>query len=343
MKALKKEISIRKNYLGENNIDSVYFGGGTPSVFSPEEVGSILKVINGTFYIVRNPEITFECNPEDVNHTYLNGLKNIGINRLSIGCQSFSDTDLTIMNRRHNAKKSLEAVRDAYDAGFDNLSIDLIYGIPGMTLEDWENNLNIALNLPVKHLSAYLLTVEENTVFAVWKRQSKIALPDENMIIKQYQMLVKETKDKDFIHYEISNFGKENFFSKHNMMYWNQGKYLGLGPSAHSFNTVSRQWNTTNLVRYISEAEKGEVSCEKETLNEKMRFNDYVLTSLRTMWGTDLTWLKKHFPETFVQYLKYTVNKWKKTGHIIEKEDHIILTDLGILLSDAILSECMLV
>lgn len=343
LKTLKKEISLRKNYLKEDDIDTVYFGGGTPSVLSPEETGNILDVLNGTFHFVNIPEITFECNPEDINRKYLNGLKKIGINRLSIGCQSFSNRDLTLMNRRHDAKKSYEAVREAHEVGFDNLSVDLIYGIPGMTLEEWKNNLDIALNLPVKHLSAYLLTVEENTVFAVWKQKGKITLPDENSIISQYQMLVKETKDKDFIHYEISNYGKENYFSKHNRMYWDQGKYLGLGPSAHSFNSVSRQWNTRDLIKYISETEKGKVPYEKEILSEKMRFNDYVLTSMRTMWGTELARLKRYFPDTFVEYFLSTVRKWGKTGHIIEKEGRFMLTNKGILLSDAILAECMLV
>ena len=343
IKALIKEIILQKNYAGQELIETVYFGGGTPSVLLREEVQILLDTLYSTFTFVDNPEITFECNPEDLNPEYLKALKVTGINRLSIGCQSFDDRDLLLMNRRHNAGKAIDSVTMAYEAGFDNISIDLIYGFPGMTTDRWGKNLETALSLPIQHLSAYILTIEEKTVFNKWLKSGYIHLPDDREIIKQYQILTRKTQNAGMIHYEISNFGRENYFSRHNLIYWQQKKYIGLGPSAHSYDLYSRQWNIADTGEYILRINRGEVPCEKEIINENMDFDEYVLTSMRTMWGIDLSWMKDHFAAQKIDDLVDTLEKWEKTGYVRKKADHYFLTDKGILLSDKILAECMIV
>ena len=343
IKALKKEILLRKDYPGQELIETVYFGGGTPSVLLPEEVQILLDALYSTFTFVDHPEITFECNPEDLNPEYLKALKLIGINRLSIGCQSFDDRDLLLMNRRHNAGKSIDSVIMAHEAGFNNISIDLIYGFPGMTTEGWEKNLETALSLPIQHLSAYILTIEGKTVFNKWLKNGKIHLPDDKEIIKQYHILTEKAGNAGMIHYEISNFGKKNYFSRHNQIYWQQKKYIGLGPSAHSYDLYSRQWNIADTREYILKINREEVPCEKEIINEDMRFDEYVLTSMRTMWGIDLSWMKDHFITRKIDDLVNTLERWEKTGYVRKRADHYFLTDKGILLSDKILADCMIV
>ena len=341
LKALQDEIFLRRDYLSNERVETIYFGGGTPSILSAAEVSVLLDSLAGTFSLSNDPEITFECNPEDLTWKYLKGLKKAGINRLSIGCQSFYDKHLRLMNRRHDAEKAKESVLLADKAGFKNISVDLIYGFPEMTQGEWENNLNTALSLPVKHLSAYILNIEKNTVFNKWLQKGKINLPKDHEVIAQYHLLVEKTKETEMIHYEISNFGKSKYFSRHNLLYWSRQKYLGLGPSAHSYDIVSRQWNIADLVRYTNEASRKKVSFEREVLDIKMQFNDYILTTLRTMWGADIDWLKIHFPAGIVNSFVRTMKKWIHSGHVRERNGHLILTDQGILLSDRILSECM--
>ncbi len=342
LNALRKEIALRRDYLQDEAVETVYFGGGTPSVLSVPEVSQILETLAGAFSITKDAEITFECNPEDLTGDYLKGLRETGINRLSIGCQSFYDKHLKLMNRRHDAAKGRETVTLANEAGFANISVDLIYGFPEMTLKEWENNLDEVLSLPVRHLSAYILNVEENTVFDKWLQKGKISLPEDREVVAQYQMLVEKTGDAAMIHYEISNFGKERYFSRHNMLYWNRRKYIGLGPGAHSYDLESRQWNVENVTAYIEGLERGEVTGEKEKLDIKMQFNDYIITALRTMWGADIEWMKSFFPEKMVKDFIKNMNRMRQSGLAREKDDHLILTDQGIMISDTILAECMI-
>ena len=291
LEALKKEMRMRSRE-GEGELfETVYFGGGTPSVLSAGEVGKILQTLRQYFNIDGQAEITFEANPEDIDRQYAADLRRTGVNRISIGCQSFRDGDLQLMHRRHDAGRAVKAVEDAAAAGFDNISVDLIYGIPQLAPEEWKNNLFTALQLPVNHLSAYLLTFEEGTVFGQWLKKGKIQLPAEETVIEQYRDLVEITREKGFIHYEISNFGKKGFFSKHNLLYWSRKKYLGFGPSAHSYDLRTRQWNVSDLKKYTGCA-GGDGCREKEVLNLKDRYNDYVLTSLRTMWGAEREFIK---------------------------------------------------
>jgi len=342
LKALKKEIILQRNYLEKEPVETIYFGGGTPSVLSVDETRLIIDLIAAKYSLSGYPEITFEANPEDLNRKYLSGLRDAGVNRLSIGCQSFSDRDLVLMNRRHNAYTSVMAVNLADEAGFENISVDLIYGIPGMSLDDWEKNLETALYLPVKHLSAYILTIEKGTVFAKWVSGGKITMPDDNLVVQQYYLLVDKTDINGFIHYEISNFAKRGFFSKHNILYWGKGKYLGLGPSAHSYNGETRQWNNSDLKNYIAKIDKDDIPFKRESLTLEKKYNEYILTSLRTMWGIDTVYMKKTFTEKVISYFMSTCEKWLQSGYMKETQGHIVLTDPGILLSDTIMSECVL-
>jgi len=340
LEALKKEISMRATE-GEGELfETVYFGGGTPSVLSAGEVEKILQALQKHFRIAGQAEITFEANPEDVDRQYAADLRRTGVNRISIGCQSFRDGDLQLMHRRHDAGRAVKAVEDAAAAGFDNISVDLIYGIPQLAPEEWKNNLFTALQLPVNHLSAYLLTFEEGTVFGQWLKKGKIQPPAEETVIEQYRDLVEITREKGFVHYEISNFGKKGFFSKHNLLYWSREKYLGFGPSAHSYDLRTRQWNVSDLKKYTGCA-GGDGCREKEVLNLKDRYNDYVLTSLRTMWGAEREFIRRNFSRELETLFLRSVRKWIETGHVLEKEGKYVLTDAGILVSDTIISDCM--
>ncbi len=340
LEALLKEIGMREREGEEEVFETVYFGGGTPSVLSAGEVEKILQALHDHYRIAAQAEITFEANPEDLDRPYATGLLGAGVNRISIGCQSFRDSDLQLMNRRHDAATAVKAVEEAASAGFTNISVDLIYGLPQLTPEEWKKNITRALQLPVKHLSAYLLTFEAGTVFGKWLKTGKIMPPAEETVIAQYRDLVERTREKGFIHYEISNFGEEGFFSQHNLLYWSRKKYLGFGPSAHSYDLQTRQWNVSDLKRYI-ECAGGDGCREKEVLHIKEQYNDYVLTALRTMWGVEREVLKRDFPGEMETLFLRSVQKWIVTDHVREKEGKYILTDKGILVSDTIISECM--
>ena len=339
LKALQKELTERAGEGSDETFQTVYFGGGTPSVLSPGEVEELLEAVYKNYRISEEAEITFEANPEDVEVQYARELLKAGINRISIGCQSFLERDLQLMNRRHNAEGSLQAVLTAAEAGFRNISIDLIYGLPQLTQEEWENELERALALPVQHLSAYLLTFEKGTVFGKWLEKGKIHIPPEESIVEQYNALIRMTKGKGFVHYEISNFGKEGFFSRHNMLYWSREKYLGFGPSAHSYDLRERKWNVSDLKKYVRQKEW---VAGREKLSDNDHFNDYLLTSLRTIRGADRQYMEKTFgPEMTGSFLR-SVAGWIATGHITEDNGKYRLTDKGILVSDTIISDCMI-
>ena len=340
--ALLKEASLRKDYLESETVSTIYLGGGTPSVFSIKNLGTILNHINKLFSIEKDCEISIELNPDDILPAYLEGLKNLNINRISLGIQSWRDSDLKILNRRHDSAQAIKALKDTLDAGFENVTIDLIYGIPGMSLKEWESNLDFSFSFDIKHLSAYHLTFEPGTVFGKMLERGAISEIDENDSVAQFNILIEKAESAGFIQYEISNFGKPGYFSLHNSNYWKQVSYLGLGPSAHSFNGYSRQWNIRDLKGYIKSINAGKSFYESEELNTKTRFNEYIMTSLRTMWGIDLEYVEKMFEKEGYDYIINLAGKFKNYGLMKQEKKSLVLTNQGKLISDNIISEFMI-
>jgi len=340
--ALLKEASLRKDYLESETVSTIYFGGGTPSVFSVKDLGTILNHINKLFRVEQDCEISIELNPDDVLPDYLEGLKDLNINRISMGIQSWRDSDLKMLNRRHDSAQAIKALKDTLDAGFENITIDLIYGIPGMSLKEWESNLDFSLSFDIKHLSAYHLSFEPGTVFGKMLEKGTISEIDENESVAQFNILIEKAESAGFIQYEISNFGKPGYFSIHNSNYWKQVSYLGLGPSAHSFNGYSRQWNIRDLKGYIKLINAGKSFYESEELNSKTRFNEYIMTSLRTMWGIDLEYVEEMFEKEGYDYIINLAGKFKNYGLMKQEKKSLILTNQGKLISDNIISEFMI-
>jgi oxygen-independent coproporphyrinogen III oxidase len=340
--ALIREAVLRKDYLGTENVSTIYFGGGTPSVLSIAELGLILDQIRKSYSLGEICEITAELNPDDVTPEYLSGLKQLNINRISLGVQSWRDPVLKMLNRRHDAAQAERALKEILSAGFDNISMDLIYGIPGMTLEEWGAILDFTFSFDIKHLSAYHLTIETGTVFGKMLEKGLIGEVDEEDSVALFNLLIEKAEAAGFIHYEISNFGKPGYFSKHNSNYWKQVNYIGLGPSAHSFNGYSRQWNIRDFKGYIKAVNSGKVFFEQEDLDLKARFNEYVMTSLRTMWGIDLDYVEKTFEKEGYDYIVNLAGKFKNYGLIRQDKKNLVLTNQGKIISDNIISEFML-
>jgi len=340
--ALKLEIALQKNYLKGQEIKSVYLGGGTPSLLSQRELLDVFQELNENYSISADAEITLEANPDDLTHEKLRQLKETPVNRLSIGLQSFAEKDLRYMNRAHTAEMGSAAVKDAQDAGFNNISVDLIYGTPTLSKDVWLNNLDKVFALQVKHISCYALTVEPKTALDRFIRSGKSENPDERQTAYQFETLIAEMKKNDFIQYEISNFCKEGFLSKHNSNYWLKEHYLGLGPSAHSYNGYSRQWNVRNNNRYIRALEKRTLDFEKEILKPDQHYNEYILTSLRTIWGTDLDCIRKMGEDYYTTCVK-EVQRYIMSGDVIQKNSLLNLTDKGKLLADKIASDLFVV
>ncbi|MBT5403417.1 MAG: radical SAM family heme chaperone HemW, partial [Crocinitomicaceae bacterium] len=291
IKSMVKEIDLRYNFT-DSPIETIYFGGGTPSILSSYDINTLLNKILETFHVVNEPEITFEANPDDLTLEKLKELKKAGINRLSIGIQSFHDDDLLLMNRAHSSQQASKCIKLAQQEGFNNISIDLIYGLPGLSSDNWLANIQNAIDLNVQHISAYCLTIEKKTVFYNWHESNKIILPDDQQTLDQFVALTDLLVSNGFEHYEISNFGKRGYYSKHNSNYWLQEKYLGIGPSAHSFNGQSRMWNVRNNNQYIKAIAEEKSFHEQETLTPRDQFNEYILTRLRTKWGINKAELK---------------------------------------------------
>jgi oxygen-independent coproporphyrinogen III oxidase len=333
------EIELQRDYLNEATIESVYFGGGTPSVLNPDELHAILDKICSRFNLSANAEISLEANPDDLSLTYLRDLNDLGINRLSIGVQSFFDDDLAWMNRRHNRDQSVNSVEISKKAGFDNISIDLIYGIPGMKPAKWKENLIIAFNNQINHLSAYHLTLEKKTVYFHKVSKGVMEEPDETAGLQQYEILMDIAEREGFLHYEISNFCLPGRFSVHNTSYWLQKHYLGIGPSANSFNGRSRQWNIRNNSLYINKIEDGIIPCESEDLDLIKRYNEYVLTSLRTMWGTDRKVIKNNFGDELSEYFNRESRIFIDQGKIEQSGSRVMLGRSGKFIADGIISQ----
>jgi len=342
LKALKKEAYFRKDYLGQEPVSTIYLGGGTPSVLSVSETGSLLSHLENNFNIEKDSEITIEINPDDITPEYLKDLRKLNINRISLGVQSWRDEDLHMLNRRHTARQAEEAINAAINAGFTNITIDLIYGIPGMSSDDWAANLDKSFSFGINHLSAYHLTIEPGTVFGKMKKNGLLEEVDEEESTTQFNILAEKAAGAGFVHYEISNFGKPGFFSVHNTNYWKQVPYLGLGPSAHSFNRYSRQWNLLDLKKYIKHAGSDKQLFEKEELDLKTRFNEYIMTSLRTMWGIDLEYTERTFEKEGYDYVINMAGKFINYGLMKQEKNTLILTNQGMMISDNIISEFMM-
>jgi putative oxygen-independent coproporphyrinogen III oxidase len=340
--ALIIEATIRKEYLGNEIVSTIYIGGGTPSVLLPEEIKTILSNIRKLYKVDENCEITIEMNPDDINENYLWELKDSGVNRISLGIQSWKDSDLKLMNRRHNAAQAAVSLEQTLKAGFENITIDLIYGLPGMTSADWLSNLDKSFSYDIKHLSAYHLTIEPGTVFGKMEEKGILSVADEEESSAQFHLLIDKALAAGFVHYEISNFGKPGYFSIHNSNYWRQVNYLGLGPSAHSFNGYSRQWNVRNVKKYIKAVNTGSLLVEREELDKKTRFNEYLMTSLRTMWGIDLDYVEKTFDKEGYDYVVNLSGKLIDYGLMKQENKTLVLTNQGKIISDNIISELML-
>ncbi len=340
--AINKEIVERKLWLNNDEVSTIYFGGGTPSLLSIDEINQIIESIYSNFKVVEKPEITLEANPDDLTNKQIALIKSTPVNRLSMGIQSFHNSELEMMNRRHNVDQVYTSIKDSQDAGFDNISVDLIYGLPQSTIENWEYNLEQVKQLNIQHLSAYHLTFEKGTVFDVKRSKGELFSVKEEESIRQFKALIKWASANNFVHYEISNFGKEGYFSNHNTSYWMQQRYLGVGPAAHSYNIDTRAWNVANLSVYINKITAGENAYETEQLSDTDKHNEFLITSLRTRWGINLQEFEEQFGESLKKNLITKAKPFLQTQKLYEKENCLILTDEGVFISDAILADLML-
>lgn len=336
--ALQNELVLRKNELPNEPIKTIYFGGGTPSLLNLEELTAIFKTIYAEFTIAENPEITLEANPDDLSEEKINELANSKINRLSIGVQSFFEEDLKLMNRAHNAEEALNSIKLARSK-FDNISVDLIYGIPGMSNERWQKNIQILLDLDIPHISSYALTVELNTALQKFIEKGKIKPVDDAAAAQHFETLRTVLKNAGFEHYEFSNYGKPGYFSQNNTAYWLGKPYLGIGPSAHSYDGNSRKWNIANNTLYIKAIERSELPLEVEELSITDRYNEYIMTRLRTYFGVDLVEVESKFGKEYLEYLKeQSVVLFEK--EFLRIENNVMhITEKGTFLSDGIAAD----
>jgi len=315
---------------------SLYFGGGTPSVLSIDELAGLMETVTQHHALDPGAEITLEANPDDLTDDYVTGLRHLGFNRLSIGIQSFFDDDLQWMNRRHCAREAVQSVVIARKRGFSNINIDLMYGLPSMTPERWAENMKQALELDVPHISAYHLTIEPRTVFGRRQAKGEIFTISEDESVKQFNILLDTMENAGYEHYEISNFARPGFRSRHNTAYWQQQPYIGIGPSAHSYDGQSRQWNVSNNSQYIKALEKGTVWFEREQLTPAEQYNDYILVSLRTIWGVDSGYIRAHFGEAFENEFLRQAAGYLQNGYVQEQDGVFTLTRKGKLIADRI-------
>ncbi|WP_418604653.1 radical SAM family heme chaperone HemW [Hwangdonia sp.] len=349
IQSLVKELELRKDELKYQSIETIYFGGGTPSLLSVEELQWLIDAVYKNYQAVENPEITLEANPDDLSNNLIIQLSKSPINRLSIGIQSFFEDDLKSMNRAHNAKEAKACLEEA-TRHFDNITIDLIYGIPNMGLEKWNENLEIAFGFGIKHISSYALTVEPKTALDAFIKKGTYPPIDERLALHHFNHLVEKTNAQGFVHYEISNFGKPNYFSKHNTSYWQGKPYIGIGPSAHSFSITQRSWNVSNNSKYIQSIQNNELPNTVETLSVKDQYNEYIMTGLRTIWGVSLSKIESDFGKEYLTHLKKTSEKYIEKGLLVisnpsEESQSSILktTQKGKFLVDGMASELFMI
>jgi oxygen-independent coproporphyrinogen-3 oxidase len=340
VEALCRELVLRKDEI-EGTIETIYFGGGTPSLLTKEELELIFKTIYENFTVSKTSEVTLEANPDDLTEEKIKQLADSPINRLSIGIQSFFEEDLKLMNRAHNAKEAEHCLILATHY-FDNISLDLIYGIPGMSNERWQQNIDKALSFGIPHISSYALTVEPKTALDTFIKKGIVPPIDEELAEQQFHTLIDTLTRKGFIHYELSNFGKEGYFSKNNTAYWQGKPYLGIGPSAHSFDGKTRSWNVRNNTLYIKSIEKNELPRETETLSTTDRYNEYVMTGLRTIWGVSVNRVGKEFGNKYKEYLLQQVQKHLEEHLLYLDGDTLLVTKKGKFLSDGLASDLFL-
>jgi oxygen-independent coproporphyrinogen-3 oxidase len=339
LEALLKEIGLQKDYLGHESVETIYFGGGTPSLLEHAELQSIISTINNHFEIDSGAEITLEANPDDISPEKLQSWKEAGINRLSIGIQSFFEEDLRWMNRAHTAQQAIDSIRLSQQHGFTNLTIDLIYGTPTLSDANWLHNIEQALKAGIPHLSCYALTVEPGTALELMIKKNKMPDADADLQARQFTQLMDKLQQEGYEHYEISNFAKPGLRSRHNSAYWSGSKYLGLGPSAHSFNGSSRQWNVAGNALYVHALKRNELPFEKEELTGKQRINEYIMTSLRTIEGLDIGFVVKNFGEDTGRQLEKTSKKYSDSGKLFIRDNHLLLTNEGKLFADGIAAD----
>jgi len=336
-----KEIDIRKDYLQNSIINTIYFGGGTPSILHSGQFSDLFEAINNRYQVSKDAEITFEANPDDITPEFLESIRSLPFNRLSIGIQSFDDDDLKRINRRHTSKQAVEAVARAQAAGFANISIDLIYGLPFQTIESWERQLDNAFSLNIQHISAYGLTYEEGTPLWNQRESGKIKSVDDQTMNTMYMLLLEKMKQNGFEAYEISNFSLPGYRSRHNSSYWKEDPYLGIGPSAHSYDLHSRQWNIASIQEYIRAVNAGTTFFEREELTLNDRYNDFVMVSLRTSEGIDVSLLKLEFGSELADYCLKNIKTFIDSEQVYDSEGKLRLSASGIQLSNLILIQLM--
>ena len=338
--AICDELKTRVSYLSNEKVETIYFGGGTPSLLTKEELKKILNCVYEHYDVINSPEITLEANPDDLKKEKLIELKEAGINRLSIGIQSFDKNTLEWMNRSHTPQQAETCVQMAQEVGINNISIDLIYGIPNLKLEVWKQHLKQAIELKPTHISAYCLTVESKTVLHHQVKKGEINMPSDEVTEEQFQVMINELSEAGYEQYEISNFYLEGFESKHNSSYWKGKKYLGIGPSAHSYDGSSRRWNVANNHQYLKGMNENSIFWEDEEIDETTAYNEYILTSLRTKWGVDLDLLKERFNSDIVNHFQKEVYFFIKNGLVvITNENAYILSTQGKFLADGLASD----
>tara|TARA_R110001632_G_scaffold42605_4_gene107883 strand:- start:5901 stop:6959 length:1059 start_codon:yes stop_codon:yes gene_type:complete len=333
--SLIHEIELRKDELDNEAVETIYFGGGTPSMLSQAELDSIIKAVYKNHTVVSHPEITLEANPDDLTEEKIEELAKSSINRLSIGIQSFFERDLKLMNRAHNAEEAKNCLTLA-SSHFENISVDLIYGIPGLSNEHWKQNIETALSFGIPHISSYALTVEPKTALASLIKKGVMEDVDDEQAQEQFHILLDELEKEDFIHYELSNFGKGGFFSKNNSSYWQGKSYIGIGPSAHSFDGKQRGWNVRNNSKYIDSIQQNQLPIEREVLSITDQYNEYVMTGLRTIWGVSLEKVTTDFGETYCDYLLLQSEKYRNEDLLYIEDEKLKTTKKGKFLSDGI-------
>ena len=336
--AIAKEIQMRKNESENEIIETIYFGGGTPSVLTLAEINFLIAAVYANYAVAENPEITLEANPDDLSSERIIEWSKSKINRLSIGIQSFFEEDLQLMNRAHNSVEAKKCLEEATQY-FDNISLDLIYGIPGMSNEKWKQNIETALRFGIPHISSYALTVEPKTALNKLIQTGKVAKPNDEVAQEHFAVLVATLEANDFIHYELSNFGKENYFSKNNSAYWLGKKYIGVGPSAHSYNGISRSWNVSNNSIYLKSIRENIVPHEMEILSITDRYNEYVMTGLRTIWGVSLERIGTEFGGEYLNHLNKQTRKFLNDGLLCIENGILKSTPKGKFLTDGIASD----
>lgn len=339
--ALAKEIQLRKDELGNEVVATIYFGGGTPSILSVEEIQFLIDEVYKNFDVIENPEITLEANPDDLSNEQIIELSKTPINRLSIGIQSFFEDDLKLMNRAHNAEEAKRCLETA-SKYFNNITIDLIYGIPNMNNERWLQNVETALSFGIPHISSYALTVEPKTALDKFIKKGLVKQPDDEVAQEHFHILVNRLQEEGFVHYELSNFGKLEYFSKNNSAYWLGKKYIGIGPSAHSYDGTNRSWNIANNTLYIKSIEENQLPSETETLTTVDRYNEYIMTGLRTIWGVSLERIEKEFGPKYLDYLNLQSQKFIEDELLFTENGILRTTQKGKFLSDGIASDLFL-